>query len=287
MKIPTRTKLLFIAPILVFMACIVVYPVVDILWCSLSDVKLANPFHRPFVGLANFKAFFSDKVALHSLSYSFLFIVTTVTSQLLLGSCFALLLESKLIKGASVYQTIITIPLAIAPVITALFWRILLHNQLGLLNYFLDLLGMEPIMWWGNLSLTPFTLMIIDTWQWTPFTMLIVLGGLRAIPGELIEAAEVDGASSWQVFRYIKLPLLSKFMLIAAILRIPLAQKKVFDLVAATTGGGPGRATETLNFRIYKTLFANFDLGYTGALSVILLLLMVLSLQPFARRLWK
>lgn len=288
MYVKSSTRWLFLAPVLIFIVLLVIYPTIDLFWMSLSKAGLEAPSVRPFAGFSNFARFFRDPVALNSLKYTFIFIVCTILIQLVLGLVLATLLDSHLItRGKTLFRSLLLVPLAIAPVIVALFWRILLHNQLGIINYFIGFIGMKPIMWWGNLSLTPFTLIIIDTWQWTPFFILILLGGLRSISTSLREAASVDGASSFQLFRYIKFPLLTKYMLIGVILRIPLAQKRVFDLVAVTTGGGPGRVTETLNLRIYKSLFSSFDLGYTGALSVVLLLIMVISLQPFARKLWK
>jgi len=287
MSTSKRTIFLFILPLLTFIIFVVIYPMINLFWFSFSDVTLMRPFTRPFAGIENFKYFFFDKVALYSLRYTFVYIFTAVSLQLLIGLVLAVLMDSKVAKNMSWLKPVFTIPLAIASVAAALFWRIILHNQLGLVNYVLSLVGFPKIMWWGNLLLTPFTLILIDTWQWTPFMFLIILAGLKSISQSILEAAEVDGASGWKTFLYVKLPLLKQYILIAVVLRIALAQKKVFDIISATTGGGPGRATETLNYYIYRVIFTKFHLGYAAALSVILLMIMIAVTQPFVIRIWK
>jgi multiple sugar transport system permease protein len=286
LKHKSLTVAAFVLPLLAFVLIIIVYPIFDLFWLSLSDATLAQPFNRAFVGLRNFVKFVQDPVTLSSLKYTFIFIFSAVGVQLPLGLGLALLLSSSLINKGYRYIPLFVLPLAIAPVITALFWRILLHNQFGLVNFLLNRIGLNPIMWWGNPSLTPFTLIIIDTWRWTPFVLLILYAGLTSIPKTLLEAAQVDGASGFQVLRHIKLPMIKKHIFVAVLLRFVLAQKKVFDIISATTGGGPGRATETLNFRIYKVMFSEFDLGYTAALSIVLLVIIISVTQPVVRRIW-
>jgi len=287
MLVGKKTISLFVLPLMTFVLFVVIYPMITLFWFGFSDVTLMRPFIRPFVGFENFKSFFSDGVALYSIRYTFMYIFTAVGLQLLIGMIFALLMDSKVAKSMSWLTPIFTIPLAIASVAAALFWRIILHNQLGVVNYALSSIGFPEIMWWGNLSLTPFTLILIDTWQWMPFMFLIILAGLKSISQSVLEAAEVDGASGWKMFLHIKLPLLKQYILVAAVLRIALAQKKVFDIISATTGGGPGRVTETLNYYIYRVIFMKFHLGYAAALSVILLIIMIAVAQPFVRKIWK
>jgi len=279
--------LLFVVPTLIFLFFILIYPIINLFWLSFTETKLATPFIRPWAGLRNFVKFFNDSAALSSFKYTFYFIAGALLLQVPLGISFALLLESDLIpRGTSFYITLFILPLAIAPVTTALFWRMILHNQFGLLNYFLGVIGLDGISWWGNPQLTPLTLILIDSWRWTPFVVLMVYAGLKAVPYSLIEAAKIDGASSFQRLLHIKLPLIKKNILVVILLRFILAQKKVFDIITATTDGGPGRVTETMNFRIYKALFTQFDLGYTATLSLILLIIVIIITQPFVRKVW-
>jgi multiple sugar transport system permease protein len=148
------------------------------------------------------------------------------------------------------------------------------HPQLGVLNYLLSLIGLPPQLWiFHPASVIP-SLVLVETWQWTPLVMLIVLGGLAAIPAEPYESAQIDGASGWQVFRFITLPLIMPFLFIAAMVRTIDAVKS-FDIIFAMTQGGPGTASETINLYLYSVAFIYYDVGYASAMACVFFVLII------------
>jgi multiple sugar transport system permease protein len=156
----------------------------------------------------------------------------------------------------------------------ALVWTMMFHPQLGVLNYLLSLIGVPPQLWiFHPASVIP-SLVLVETWQWTPLVMLIVLGGLAAIPAEPYESAQIDGATAWQVFRFITFPLIMPFLFIAAMVRTIDAVKS-FDIIFAMTQGGPGTASETINLYLYSVAFAYYDIGYGSAIAVVFFVLIV------------
>jgi multiple sugar transport system permease protein len=160
------------------------------------------------------------------------------------------------------------------PVAIALVWTMMFHPQLGVLNYLLSLVGLPPQLWVFHPGTVIPSLVLVETWQWTPLVMLIVLGGLAAIPTEPYESAQIDGAGVWQMFRYITLPLITPFLFIAGMIRMIDAVKS-FDIIFAITQGGPGSASETINLYLYSVAFIYYDLGYGSAIAVIFFLLIV------------
>ena len=165
-------------------------------------------------------------------------------------------------------------PMMATPVAIALVWTMMFHPQLGVLNYLLSLVGIPPQLWVFHPATVIPSLVLVETWQWTPLVMLIVLGGLAAIPTEPYESAQIDGASFWQMFRYITLPLITPFLFIAAMIRMIDAVKS-FDIIFAITQGGPGSASETINLYLYSVAFVYYDLGYGSAIAVVFFVLIV------------
>ena len=163
-------------------------------------------------------------------------------------------------------------PMMATPVAIALVWTMMFHPQLGVLNYLLSLVGLPPQLWVFHPATVIPSLVLVETWQWTPLVMLIVLGGLAAIPTEPYESAQIDGASVWQMFRYITLPLITPFLFIAGMIRMIDAVKS-FDIIFAITQGGPGSASETINLYLYSVAFIYYDLGYGSAIAVVFFLL--------------
>lgn len=161
------------------------------------------------------------------------------------------------------------------PVAIALVWTMMYHPQLGVLNYLLSFIGIGPQEWIYNQSSVIPSLVLVETWQWTPLIMLIVLGGLAAVPREPYESAEIDGANVWQKFRYLTLPMIAPFLMIAVIIR-SIDAVKSFDIIYAMTQGGPGTASETINIYLYNTAFAYYDIGYGSAMAVVFFILIVL-----------
>ena len=159
-------------------------------------------------------------------------------------------------------------PMMATPVAIALVWTMMFHPQLGVLNYILTSLGLPPSTWvYDSATVIP-TLVMVETWQWTPLVMLIVLGGLASLPTDPYEAAVLDGASTWQVFRHVTLPLVWPFIVVATVIRA-IDALKAFDTIFVISNGGPGTASETLNILLYLTAFSFYDMGYSSALVVV------------------
>jgi len=165
-------------------------------------------------------------------------------------------------------------PMMATPVAIALVWTMMFHPQLGVLNYLLSLVGLPPSLWVYDPSTVILTLVMVEVWHWTPLVMLIVLGGLAALPTDPYDSALVDGATSWQMFRYITLPLLMPYIMIVLVIR-SIDALKVFDTIFVITQGGPGTASETLNIFLYNQAFQYYHMGYASAVVVIFFVLII------------
>jgi multiple sugar transport system permease protein len=165
-------------------------------------------------------------------------------------------------------RTVFILPMMATPVAVALVWSMMFHPQLGVLNYLLTSIGLPPSTWTYSPDTVIPTLVMVETWQWTPLVMLIVLGGIASLPTDPYEAARLDGASARQSFRHITLPLLAPFIVIAGVIRTIDALKS-FDVIYVITQGGPGTASETINILLYQQAFAYYQLGYAGAITVV------------------
>ena len=206
------------------------------------------------------------------------FVVMAVASQFIIGFGLALLLNREFpYKG--LITTLVLLPMMLSPVVVAMFWRFIMDADSGLLSYLampiLRLFGMKEVLWTTDPNLALFSVVIVDTWMWSPFMMLISLAGLSAVPKYLYEAAEVDRASAWFRFRRITLPLVSPLLLIALLFRT-MDAFKLFDLVfVLTREGGPGTVTETVSMNLYKVAFQRWDTGKACAMAYILLVIIV------------
>ncbi len=205
----------------------------------------------------------------HTLVYTAL----SVALPLLFGTLAAVVFNNRFpMRGF--FRGLFIMPMMATPVAIALVWTMMFHPQLGILNYLLSLVGLPPSLWVFHPATAIPSLVLVETWQWTPLVMLIVLGGLAAIPAEPYESALIDGATTWQTFRYISLPLITPFLLIAAMIRMIDAVKS-FDIIFAITQGGPGSASETINLYLYSVAFVYYDVGYASAIVVVFFALIV------------
>ena len=201
------------------------------------------------------------------------FAFLTVVFPLGLGLAAALCFHQRFrLRGLA--RTIFILPMMATPVAVALVWTMMFHPQLGVLNYILTSVGLPPSQWSYSPNTVIPTLAMVETWQWTPLVMLIVLGGIASLPTDPYEAARLDGASAWQSFRHITLPLVWPFIVVAAVIRTIDALKS-FDVIYVITLGGPGTASETINIMLYQEAFAYYDLGYAGAITVVFFILIV------------
>lgn len=265
------TPYFFIAPAVFVMFAGLVYPVIDAFYLSFHNWKIGTDFaDADNVGFANFTRMFTDPDVWESIWVTFRFGFWTITIEMVLGIALALLLE-KPIRGASVFRTIFILPLMVSPVVVGLIWRYLFDARVGWINYYLGAwFGIEPQVWLGDAELAFFAIVFTDIWQWTPFIFIIVIAGLQALPGEVVEAARIDGANWWQQIFLIKLPMISSILVIALLMRL-IDVFRALEVMYIMTGGGPGRSTELLSLHIYNRAFDAQLLGYASAISVLLI----------------
>lgn len=261
----------FVVPALVVIAAVIVFPWVFTLWMSVNSWTLGQSV--VFAGLDNYSRLLVDMRFWESLWHTTLYTLLAVVAPLFLGTLAALIFDAQF-PFRGLLRGIFVMPMMATPVAIALVWTMMFHPQLGVLNYLLSLIGIGAQEWiYNQISVIP-SLVLVETWQWTPLIMLIVLGGLAAVPREPYESAEIDGANAWQKFRYLTLPMIAPFLMIAVIIR-SIDAVKSFDIIYAMTQGGPGTASETINIYLYNTAFSYYDIGYGSAMAVVFFIIIV------------
>ena len=266
-----RSYWIFILPALVTVGAVILFPWVFTLWMSVNEWKVGESRH--FVGFANYLRLAGDGRFMDALWHTLVYTALSVAAPVGLGLAAALVFNERLpLRG--LLRGIFVMPMMATPVAIALVWTMMFNPQLGVLNYLLSLVGIGPWEWvYHPASVIP-SLVLVETWQWTPLVMLIVLGGLATVPAEPYESADIDGATGWQKFRFITLPMIAPFLLLAAMIRTVDALKS-FDIIYAITQGGPGTASETINLYLYSVAFAYYDVGYGSAIAVVFFVLIV------------
>jgi multiple sugar transport system permease protein len=261
----------FIVPALVVVVGVIVFPWAFTIWMSLNEWKVGAP--TTFVGLANYLRLPGDPRFVEAVWHTLAYTVLSVVLPLVFGTFAACVFHARFpLRGF--LRGLFIMPMMATPVAIALVWTMMFHPQLGVLNYLLSSIGVPRQLWiFHPASVIP-SLVLVETWQWTPLVMLIVLGGLATIPAEPYESAQIDGATAWQVFRFITFPLIMPFLFIAAMVRTIDAVKS-FDIIFAMTQGGPGTASETINLYLYSVAFAYYDIGYGSAIAVVFFVLIV------------
>lgn len=264
-------------PALVILGLVFIYPILRAFWLSWFTENLATQLQPVFTGLGNYQRMLGDGRFWQSLWNTSVFTVISVTLELIFGLCVALVLNRSFF-GRGVVRTIAIIPWALPTAVMGLAWAWIFNDQYGVVNDILRRLGLidTGINWLGTPALAMTALIVADVWKTTPFISIILLAGLQSIPEDLYEAHKMDGASSWQSFYQITLPLLMPQILIALLFRF--AQSfGIFDLVQVMTGGGPAGSTETVSIYIYSTVMRYLDFGYGAALVVVTFLLLVIT----------
>ena len=261
----------FVIPALVVISAVIVFPWVFTLWMSVHRWTLGQ--EQSFIGFDNYIRLASDVRFWESLWHTLIYTVLSVVAPLFLGTLAALVFDAQFpLRGF--LRGVFVMPMMATPVAIALVWTMMFHPQLGVLNYLLSFIGIGPLEWIYNQSTVIPSLVLVETWQWTPLVMLIVLGGLAAVPREPYESAEIDGANAWQKFRYLTMPMIAPFLMIAVIIR-SIDAVKSFDIIYAMTQGGPGTASETINIYLYNTAFSYYDIGYGSAMAVVFFIIIV------------
>lgn len=264
---------LFVLPAILLTTLVIAFPLIYTLYQSTTNWVITSPNPSKFIGLANYAELLRDTRALQSLGRTVLITVCSVSLQMVLGVAMALVMNRHFF-GRGLLRTLALFPVVATPVAISLIFVTMMNPQTGVLNYFLTSLGAAPQQWiYAERSVLP-SLILVDTWQWTPFVMLIALAGLSTLPNEPYEAAKIDGANGWQIFWSITLPMLMPSLFVALLFRA-IDTLKLFDTIYAMTQGGPGTASETINLYLYTLSFNYFRMGYASSMVTALLVLVL------------
>lgn len=270
-----RFKILFVWPSLIVLLFLIGYPFIMLIFYSFFRFSFLRPTAGlKFLALENYQFLLTDTYTWERFIFTGKFVALAVALQFLIGIAIAYLLQEEF-RGRGVVLTLVLMPMMLCPIVVGLFWKYMFNTQWGIINYLLEtLLGIGPIEWLADESNSIYAIVIADTWMWAPFMALLSLAAFTAIPRYLYEAASVDRASAWFKFRHITLPLSAPILVLALLFRL-IDSIKQFDLVYTLTAGGPGDATQTISFTLYKTAFQYFYTGEGSALAMILLITII------------
>jgi multiple sugar transport system permease protein len=265
---------LFITPTIVLLLAINIFPLLWTIYMSFTNYK-ANMGWVKYrsVGIDNYVDILTDSDIWAAMQTTAHFVFWSILFEVLLGFGLALLVNRRF-RGHSFWTTVILLPMMLSPAVVGNFWTFLFQPQIGLFNYIVAFFsGADPgsFQMIGDVALAPWTIVLVDTWMWTPYVMLICLAGLRSIPDSIYEAAEVDRASTWRRFWSITLPMVTPFLMLAVLFRA-IENFKMFDMVNLLTNGGPGSLTETVSITLKRAAFEKWQTGWSSALAVILFL---------------
>jgi len=269
---PSRARLTgwkFAAPGVLLIVLVMGFPLAYAIALALSSMTLLHPHLAPFAGLDNFAAAVADPFFWNSLRITVAYSLFTVAAEYVLGLVVALVVRLK-----PVYFAILTVPMAMSPVSVGLVWHMLLQPNLGIINHVLSNLGLGGVNWLGSTRLAFWAVAGVDVWQQVSFVILILAAGLASLPKEPYEAAAIDGATSWQQFRYLTLPMLRPVSAITIIIQL-INEFRTYDLVYVLTRGGPGVSTDILSYFAYRRAFLGLALNEGAAISFVLLLIVL------------
>lgn len=263
---------LFVGPSIVLLLAINIFPLIWTIRLSFTNFRV-NRVNAPIksVGLRNYERILSDPDIWQTMQATAHFLFWTILLQVLIGFALAYLINKKF-KGNDLWTTAIVLPMMLSPAVVGNFWTFLYQPQIGLFNYVVEFfsgIDSSSFSMIGSINLAPWAIVIVDTWMWTPFVMLICLAGLRSIPDSIYEAAEIDRASKWRQFWTLTVPMVLPFLMLAVLFR-GIENFKMFDLVVQLTGGGPGSITTLTSIDLKREAFEKWRTGYASAYAVIL-----------------
>jgi multiple sugar transport system permease protein len=262
----------FIFPAIALLLAINIFPLIWAIYLSFTNFRANRPNAVvENVGLRNYERVLNDPDIWVAMQTTAHFVFWTILLQTIIGFTLAYLIDRKF-RGHAFWTTIILIPMMLSPAVVGNFWRFLYEPQIGLFAYAVSFVsGLQPsdIRMLGDVNLAPWSIIIVDTWMWTPYVMLICLAGLRSIPDYIYEAAEVDRASNWRQFWTITVPMALPFIMLAVLFR-GIENFKMFDMVTLLTGGGPGSETEVASITLKRQAFESWATGRASAFAIIL-----------------
>lgn len=271
---------ILISPLLLALVVFMLYPTFHCLYYSTQMQVPGKP--GEFIGMENFRYALSDSVFWRALGRTGYVLVVCIAVELTFGMAIALLLNRKF-KGQNIVRGLCLLPLLIMPLAMSMMWNQMLHYQVGIVNIMFNIFGLPRVEWFSK-DLALYSIMLMSIWQWTPFSIFVLLAGLKGLPKDVFEATRVDGATPWYTFRRLTLPMLMPLVFIIILLRT-MWLIRIYDPLFGTTRGGVG--TEVLDWMIYRTSFVFFDTGYGSTLALISLYITIVFCALLYRRLMK
>jgi len=269
-----KNQYLLYLPLMLTLGITVVYPLIYSLYISFFSYDIIRPYMTFFVGFRNYSYLLRDPVVIQATINTIIFVLVSVGFPMLTGVSLALLIHNEF-KKTNLLLTFLLFPVFLTPIAAGFIWRWLYNPDFGLINYFLELLGLAGLDWLGQSSIALLSIIIVEVWRLSPFVLLLTTAGIRSLPTEPFEAAKVDGASYWQTLRYVTLPYLKPVLFAILVLRT-IDAFKAFDVFYVLTQGGPGTSTEILSLQIYKQGLKYFELGRSAATTWLFLILLTL-----------
>jgi len=269
-RLARLTPYVYILPAALVMVAGLAWPIADAVRLSFYDWPLGTDWSTArWVGLEAFGDMLRSPQVWTSMGVTFAFVLIAISCEMVLGIALALFLE-KPIRGMRLFRTVFVLPMMIAPICVGLIWRYLFDANFGPINLWSGALGVAPRAWLAEPGLAFFAIIVTDIWQWTPFVLIMVLAALQGIDGSVIEAARIDGANAWQQILRVKLPVIKPILIVTLLMRM-IDGFRGLEVVYVMTFGGPGQSTELFSLHIYKAAFISQKLGYSAALSILLL----------------
>lgn len=275
------SKWTFLGPTTLLLLGLLAYPIFYTIQISFSDLDLATFAPKGWVGWENYKEAITDPGFLNSLKVTGIYLVLALPLQMVLGFGIAYLLNVEW-KWRGLVRALFLVPMVVAPVVAGGVWKMLLDPLWGVVNYGLGFIGIGPVNWLGDPNLAMISIVLIDTWRWTPFVVLIASAAMLALPRDVFEAAAVDGARWWHTLIHVSLPMLASAIGAVFVVRW-LGAVKMFDIALAATRGGPGQSTNVVNLYIYEEAFRSLKFAESSAMAVIVLVLTMVLTMIFLR----
>ena len=268
-----RTRNLFLAPAVIYLLVMSIYPFIYSLYLSTTRKNLSRPYQKGFIGLENYSTLLQNSLFQEAIKNTLVLTAVSIAIELIIGYCVARLFFAIAdVPGSTIIRTVYILPMMLTPVVSGLLWSYILNPTLGVANYILREVGQEPYPWFASVRTALKSVIMVNVWQWSPFLMLLILAGLMSIPREQYEAAAIDGANFLQIIRHVEVPSLRSVALIGVIFRV-IDNFRMFDLIYVATRGGPGDATEVVSKYAYREMFQFFNVGYGSSAAVIILIM--------------
>lgn len=274
---------LLVAPTIVMFILFAAIPAITTFTYAFSRVKMARGgVQTTWIGFENFVRAFQDPLVAQSAWTTIKWMVIVTTVEIALGLALALLMTGG-IRGRGAITSLLIIPIILPPVAVSIAWLFMYDYEFGIFNYLLNEAGFSSVRWLSDPSIALYAMMVVDVWQATPFAFLLLYAALLSLPRDPYEAAAIDGAGRWHVFRTVTLPLLQPVLLVVILLRL-IDAARIFDKIFIMTRGGPGSSAYTMTLTIYIEGFTKFDFGYASALSLLFQFSLIAAATFYVRR---